>query len=120
MTLSIARIPTGLQLLGIGMALLALLLMLVAPYCASSAHVQLAAIVVAIDSAAVWLRRSASAIPLALLGLGAAGATILMVVSCAPPGVGYQPLVDQGVAQGILLASSLPSIVGAWLQRYAR
>jgi len=108
-------------LIGASGALLATVLMAVAPYCMSSAHLQVASLVTVLDFAACLSILRGVALPLSLVALLATGTTVLMVGSCAPPGLGAPtPLVEQGFAWSILVGSRPFSLVGALLRRSGR
>jgi hypothetical protein len=121
MTLSVYSIARGLQLLG-GLAVIsAILLMVVSPYCGSTAHIILGVAAFAVDLGAIQTPRARIAILGSLAKAVVVFTSILLLVSCAAPPVGLPPpLVPQGFGQSVLLWSAVPSILGALMRSSAR
>ena len=120
MTLTMSSGARGVQFLGALMALAGVVLAAFSNYCGSGLHLQVGAAAVALDVGALLARRSLVALPLAL----AKGAVLFLglatLLSCAPFVPDPPPLVPQGIAFAVLMASILPSITGAIMLRFAR
>jgi hypothetical protein len=120
MTISMLSAARGLQVLGGLLALAAVLGAVIAPYCLSGLHAGLFAAGALLDVVSIASSRSAVAIVASTLKFLIVGSSLLVIAMCAPPRIGYEPILPEGVALTVGLASTIPSILGAFLLRFNR
>ena len=120
MTLAIGPTASALQLIGLfGSAIGFAATFMSRNYCMGSIYVVVGIIAVFTDFIAVWTAPSRAAIaatlvkPLAFFGAG------MILISCRPIDL-PEPVIPTWLGPTLVLGSSIPSILGAVLQRKAR